>query len=384
MSMNIFFNTTTAETCSKAEYFLNLTTPRDAEDILYGPTDRFLMTVLIPIISLIGVIGNGAFLYMSFVVPELRISVTTSYLANLAVCDLLFLLSVNVWFVIIFLNTQVNIEFLLYSSIECAISTVSVNWWYYTSLGLITLITVERYFAVCHPIKHMNMKSQPGRVSKLLAAIWILALLVTFTQVPQSWKFITYCVVWPDMKKFETFPNTIRDCEPLSVVYDIYGSVLVVVTMLVTLLINTVLFIRIIHELRKTRNLGKTSSVDKVRNQVTRTLILNGIIFFICQLPYRVWILDDVLDLTGQIDLIGFELESPVLTIGRAFLILNSIINPFLYVFTCRHYRQAVLKAFCGNRCLGPEAITDDITVSRGFVRKARWTTSNSTNSTAL
>ena len=378
------FNATSSDVCDDAEYVLNLSDPQAAEDILYGSMDKYLMTIIIPVVSLIGVIGNGVFLYMCFTVPEIRAAIITIYLANLAVCDLLFLLSANIWYVIIVLNTEVNIEFPLHSSIECALSVISVNWWYYTSIGLITLITIERYLAVCHPVKHLSMKNNRGRISKLIAAVWIIALLITFTQVPQNGKFMTLCVLWPKMKKFESFPRTIRDCEPWSVAYDVYGSTLVFATLMVTLVVNTVLYIRITKALTE-RKLG-TTSLERVRFQVTRTLILNGIVFFICQLPYRIWVLDDILDLTGQYDLIGSnELESLVLTVGRTFLILNSIINPFLYVGTCRHYRQAMLKVFCGYRCIGgSEAIADDFTVTGGFVRKDRWTTSNGTNTTTL
>ena len=335
-----------SDVCSHTDGIINLTNPDDARDMLYGATDRFLLIVVIPIFSMIGIVGNVAFLFMAIRIPDLNY--VTTFLSHLAVCDILFLISVNVWFVIIVLNTQVNTEFPVYSTFECAISVISVNWWYFTSLGLITLISAERYVAICHPVKHRNIKGK-ARTLKLLAVIWISAFFITLTQAPQNGKFTIFCLLWPELEEFDKLPRTIKDCEPVNVVADIYGSSVALVSLILTLVINVVLFYKIIKQLRM-HTAG--TSADQARHQVTRTLIANGIIFFLCQLPYRVWVLDDVLDLTEKVDLIGPELESLLLVVGRGFLILNSTVNPYLYVATCRHYRQAMMKAFCSHRCL--------------------------------
>ena len=68
----------------------------------------------------------------------------------------------------------------------------------------------------------------------------------------------------------------------------------------------------------------------RVYNQVARTLIINGVGFFICQIPYR--LLDH-----GQ--------KATVTTIGKAFLFLNSVINPFIYVFCSKHYQLRIKEA---------------------------------------
>ena len=353
-----------SDICSHTDGILNLTNPDDARDILYDATDRFLLIVVVPIISMIGIVGNAAFLFMAMSVHDLNY--VTIFLSNLAVCDVLFLISVNVWFILTILNTPVNTEFPVHSVFGCAVSVISVNWWYYTSLGLISLITVERYMAICHPVKHLNIKGR-ARTLKLLAAVWISALIITLTQIPQNVKFTTSCVLWPQQEEFEELPRTINDCEPLSVGADIYGSSLILVSLILTMVINIALCIRIIQKLQK---ITRGSTANQTGNSITRTLIINGVIFFICQLPYRMWILDDVLDLTETVDLIAFEHESLVLTVARGFLILNSIVNPFLYVFTCRHYRQAMGKAFFTNRCIKKpfprHEISEGNMVSRG------------------
>ena len=85
---------------------------------------------------------------------------------------------------------------------------------------------------------------------------------------------------------------------------------------------------------------------DKVRNQVARPLIATGIVFFICQLPYRLYALDDVIDDLFEVDFLDTQPKVTILVTGRLFLTLNSIINPYIYVFSCRHYRHAMKEAF--------------------------------------
>ena len=190
--------------CSHADGIINLTNPVDARDMLYGATDRFLLIVVIPIISMIGIVGNAAFLFVTINVP--RLSYVTTLLSHLAVCDILFLISVNIWFVITVFHTPVNTEFPVHSAFECAISVISVNWWYFISLGLITLISAERYVAICHPIKHRNIKGK-ARTFKLLAAIWISAFVISPTQAPQNGKFTIFCLLWPELEEFDKLPR---------------------------------------------------------------------------------------------------------------------------------------------------------------------------------
>ena len=69
----------------------------------------------------------------------------------------------------------------------------------------------------------------------------------------------------------------------------------------------------------------------RVRNQVAHTLIFNGVAFCICLIPYRIDTLDDAFDyLRVYFDLLDHGQEATVTSIGQAFLLLNSVINPFI------------------------------------------------------
>ena len=101
---------------------------------------------------------------------------------------------------------------------------------------------------------------------------------------------VPFCVVWPKTAKYEDFPTTGSLCVPLTVNFYIYHNVFNVSMFMVLLIYNTVLYLMIVYALssRQSFDDGKKSVEQmKIRNQVARVLILNGVVFFICQGPYR-------------------------------------------------------------------------------------------------
>jgi hypothetical protein len=255
----------------------------------------------------------------------------------------------------------VNSSYPVQSAFGCAIWTITVYWWYLASLGLITLISVERYLAICQPVTHRNIRGK-ARTVKLILAIWVFSLLLTLTLVPRYGRFVTKCMLWPDTEHFKNLPNLINFCDPISKLAHIYANFIGIISLLLTMIINITLFVKIIRVLRD-RSGTSTNSTDRVRYQVTRTLVANGIVFFVCQVPYRVFTMDDVFDNLGHLDILQSEKEeSLILTVGRAFVFLNAIINPYLYVFSCQLYRKEMLKLFCGglrqNRAITANAPT--------------------------
>ncbi|XP_072048909.1 kappa-type opioid receptor-like [Amphiura filiformis] len=340
--------------CQKAEIIFNLTEPDNDYQFLYSTFDILLITVIVPVISLIGILGNSAFLFTIIRIKELRNATVTTYLANLAVCDILLWIFVTAWYVATYMTSPVNGSFPVRSSFGCSIWQISTHWWYLGSLSFITLITVERYLAICKPVQHRNFRGKYLTL-KIVIAVWVLSLLLTLTGVPQYSRSVFHCILWPESEEFIDLPITFNDCDPESSAADIYVNLLQILTLILGLIINFVLFAKIIIALRRFSK--RSSRSQNVSKQVTRTLLANAIIFFICQVPDRIFAFDDIFDNVGGVDLLRSHYsEALVLLVGRAFLFLNSIINPFLYVLSCKLYREAMLKAICGERCANKTA----------------------------
>ena len=347
-------NSSVAEFCNDLVDvdFRNLSDPDEAKKWLYTSTDIFIISVIVPIVSFIGVVANGSFLYMCLRVKEVRDSSVTVYLSNLAACDILFLIFTTMFYSVILQPAKAKT--LAYwpanSSADCSVLTICTTSWYFASLGFINVISVERYFAICKPFSRINTMGR-RRIIKCITGVWVLGFLLSTTLAPQYAHFQYYCIIWPDTPEFIGFPTLVNDCEPVSKIWIIWGSLLSIVSFIVTIVVNSFMYVAIVISLSKRPKSTITSRADRARYQVTRTLVANEIIFFICQVPYRIWSLDDFLDRVFDVDLLNsLPKETILITIGRAFLLINSIINPFLYVFSCELYRKSMVQAFCGNR----------------------------------
>ncbi len=342
-------DTNATDICQKAEYIFNITEHEDAYGFLYGTFDVILITVILPVISVIGILGNSAFLYTIIRIEDLRKATVTIYLGNLAICDILLLIFVTGWYIATYISSPVNGAFPVTSALGCSIWQLTTHYWYLGSLSFITLITIERYLAICKPVQHRNFGGKRLTL-KLVIAVWVISLVFTLSAVPQFSKSVFHCIFWPDSEEFKDLPLTFNDCNPESEAANLYVHLFHLVTLLISMVVNFVLFVRIIIALRGFSK--RSSRAENVTKQVTRTLVANGIIFFICQVPERIFSLDEIFDDVGGVDLLTSRYtEALVLLVGRAFLFLNSIINPFLYVLSCKLYRDSMIEAFCGGRC---------------------------------
>ena len=348
--------------CSKEDNYIDLSNPFWAVRWLYSDTDKLIESIIIPVFSVFGFVGNLAFLWTIYQVRDLRTTLN-AYLANLAACDILFLVFFIGW-PLANLNADpdpVNRAYPVHSAFGCACYVITTRLWYFASVKLTTLVSIERYLAICLPIKHRLLTGKKHNV-KLLALVWILSLAVSLTIIPRFIVFKHYCLIWPDSSEFTNVPSSFSTClaiEGFSTA-GAYEGILYILFFVLAMTINGILYLKIILALSR-RSMGNRqrpegneprpnqiadNDNDKVRNQVARTLIATGIVFFICQLPYRLYSLDDVIDDLFDVDFLDTQPKVTILVTGRLFLTLNSIINPYIYVLSCRHYRHAMKKAF--------------------------------------
>ena len=160
------------------------------------------------------------------------------------------------------------------------------------------------------------------------------------------------CVLWPPTETYKNMPTTKRQCKPINTQAQTYDYLMSLIVFVTALIVNFWLYACIILALRQ-RPASSASGVDdrqktiahRVRNQVARTLILNGVLFFLCQTPYRLYYVIDFLVVVHGFDNLE-SIHTLIDIIGHGFLFLNSVINPFVYVFSCQFYRRSMMKAF--------------------------------------
>ena len=332
---------------------LNLTDPDAAAEWALSDMDQSLLHFIVPLMGALGIVGNAAFLFMIIRLKKMRTSLS-AYLANLAIVDIMFLIVYNGWAAAPV--TQKIVEsYPVDSKFGCAIWPVIIFLWYFLSIGLMTVITVERYYAVCKPmIYHMKVVLK-SRTIKILAALWVSSIALSLLTIPRFARPTRYCFIWPDTDDYDDFPAQALCCQTLNRFSTAFVDSLALITFIFPLIANSVLYVKIIKVLGKRLQRSSSTAIHSkgtvvrqhsIKNQVTRTLIANGMIFFICQLPYRIYVMDEFLNAAAGIKLFEIESENNIEGIGTALLLINSVINPYLYVFSCRHYRQGMKEAF--------------------------------------
>ena len=142
--------------CDIIDNFQNWTDNQVANH-LYSTTEIVLVTVIIPTVFVLGFVGNLVFVLSVIRVKTMR-TMTNFYLTNLAAADLM-ILSVELFYRLWrYKSSIIGWSHPFHSAVGCGMYFFAINLTSSASIFLICLVTFDRYFAVCHPLKYRVMK----------------------------------------------------------------------------------------------------------------------------------------------------------------------------------------------------------------------------------
>ena len=348
-----------ALTCTEDEHFsiLNLTDETKAKASLFSTSEQFVITVIFPCMVIVCLSGNCAFLFAVGRIRRLQ-TIVNFYLVVLAIADIGYVVNGTVGYVMLYLTTVVRNDWP--TGFECWIITSIGRQCYYVSIGVMTIVTLDRYMAICHPFKHRLINTK-NRATKLVGITLLVSSILSGVSVFFAYgRIITYCVLWPTTSSsFDVgFPRYVTFCTPTTVRGRMHYEVLLFVPFLVALIANGFMYYKIIQGLSRR---PASSSIDginsdedgqvpnrnvRVRNQIARMLVVSGLLFFLLQCVRRVASLHVMVAFTTDYFMFTSDQYGIVVLIGRALLYLNSAINPFVYMVTSSHYRKSIASAF--------------------------------------
>ena len=188
----------------------------EADTIIYLRTeiDIIIPLYIRPILTVIGLLANSAFLFVLYRIPNMR-TVTNFYLANLALADGIILVSATGYYLWEYLSSSVYKGIVDGSTVVCKylLNTLLFvsHFAYFTAVFLVTAVSAERYLALCHPLQHRWLSTK-SRAIKVVTMIWFFSIgisspvLFRFTPAPLcmfrpdddspigfAFYFITYC-----------------------------------------------------------------------------------------------------------------------------------------------------------------------------------------------
>ncbi|XP_038048187.1 neuropeptides capa receptor-like [Patiria miniata] len=321
---------------------------------LHTPMDVSISTIVVPIIWCLGIITNLTFLFVIVRVRKLR-SDTNIYLAHLSLADLLYLSLGSAYDIRRYTASVVARHGPFVNSAECVSFFTVINTGYFASVALITMVSFERFLALCHPMKHLKIRGR-GRTHRMIAICWLVGLLFSASTVPRVLALNVVCLQWPDADAFVEYPSSYAYCGPVSPRVNYFIPPLLNLPWIMAMVANVFMYVRILQMLNKrTSNQNITVNTDHdathIRNHVAKMLVANGTVFFLCQAPYRIFSLSGWICLLAQIpDPFRAALGSGTIWISSVPQNINAMINPLIYGAVNPAYRSTIRVAF---KCKG-------------------------------
>lgn len=307
MTRSVDYNDSMFGVCLKIPYYRG-----PIEDWMVVMNGLFIAINLVS--ALVTVVANTVFLATYFKTPSLRTSPIFFFML-LAITDV----SVGLVTQPLFIARKI-ME--IHREHNCVLSTVLRSTEYYfcaISFLTVTLVSIERYLAVCHPIEH---RKKVTRSRKAIAAftLWAISLVINISRF----------VFWELYRVF---------------------ALLVSGIILVQFVLNAYLYTKI-HQLVSKREFGSNELMR--RNlprqaelqkdiRLAKTAACLMVVMILNYLPAVIGIGYESLAGPDTAYLFGFE------PLADTFLLLNSAFNPLFYCYRNKNIRKAVKRFIKGH-----------------------------------
>ncbi|XP_078662514.1 sphingosine 1-phosphate receptor 1-like [Branchiostoma floridae x Branchiostoma belcheri] len=213
------------------------------------------------------------------------------------------------------------------------------------SVGSLLVIGVDRYITIVHHVAYVTRKHA------IIAVCVIWALAVAIATVPlMGWNCVEHCKCRINSQALnDSRPNCDHPTCSVALPPFTTGFLTLIFTIfMVALLLQSFVYFRTYFSIHQQTSLMETHKIDDHREPAdivfAKTMALVLIVFVLCYAPLMTMIFIDVV--TGGAGGSGMITPS-VLTYGTVPAILNSAMNPLIYVFRIRKMRRAFGYLLC-------------------------------------
>ncbi|XP_072170757.1 neuropeptides capa receptor-like [Diadema setosum] len=328
--------------CSFTE---NVTTEQDAEGYKYSTWGVIYTLGFLPFIISIGVVDNLAFIFVVSRVPRMHTS-TNCYLINLALADILFLTTGTVEKLYRYSQSPIHGDDTPIKNGGCVWIYLVSDTSYYAALFFVSLVSIERYCAVCTPQNRYIFNKKKTYV--LVSVSWIVSLCLALTQIPSTSVFLKICLHWPNGRFKVHLPDSWGICTAVHPWIRMYANGMQTIPFFIAMVLNSAMYIKIVGGLNdslnrlKSHSGGTTETDARMRDQIARMLVINGIAFFSCLAPFEIL---SLLNITED-NFIDTDVFTSLVYAARALAYINCAINPIIYTIMSQRYRYAFHQTF--------------------------------------
>ncbi|XP_051503586.1 delta-type opioid receptor-like isoform X1 [Myxocyprinus asiaticus] len=289
-----------------------------------------IITTLYSIVCVLGLVGNVLVMYVIIRYTKMK-TATNIYIFNLALADALATSTLPFQSVNYLMGTWP------FGDVVCKI-VMSIDYYnMFTSIFTLTTMSVDRYIAVCHPVKALDFRT-PRNAKIVNVCNWILSsaiglpvMVMASTTIenqnsPLQVGNIDCTLLFPHPPWY--WENLLKIC-------------VFIFAFIMPVLIITVCYGLMILRLKSVRMLSGSKEKDRNLRRITRMVLVVVAVFIICWTPIHIFVIIKAL-VTIPNSLFQTVTWHFCIALGYT----NSCLNPVLYAFLDENFKRC-FREFC-------------------------------------
>ncbi|XP_076131868.1 nociceptin receptor [Alosa pseudoharengus] len=296
----------------------------DTEENFLPSGLKITIVMVYMIVCVVGLVGNCLVMYVIVRYTKMK-TATNIYIFNLALADALVLATLP------FQGTDVYLGFWPFGNALCK-AVISIDYYnMFTSTFTLTVMSMDRYVAVCHPVKALDMRT-PHKAKLVNIGVWVLA---------SAFGVPAMVMGNMDLEEGQSIECIIALPHPRSYWDPVFGTCVFLFSFLIPVAIISVCYSLMVKRLRSVRILSGSKEKDRNLRRITRMVLVVVAVFVVCWTPVQIMALAKTL---------GFNLHSLLTVVLMHFCIalgyVNSSLNPVLYAFLDENFKRC-FGEFC-------------------------------------
>ncbi|XP_060906860.1 opioid receptor, delta 1b [Labrus mixtus] len=282
------------------------------------------ITALYSLICVVGLLGNVLVMYGVVRYTKMK-TATNIYIFNLALADALATSTLP------FQSAKYLMSTWPFGEPLCKV-VIAIDYYnMFTSIFTLTMMSVDRYIAVCHPVRALDFRT-PAKAKLINVCIWIVSSAVG---VPVTIMAVTKVTDKGNTACILTFPTPER-------YWDTVMKICVfIIAFVVPVLVITICYGLMILRLKSVRLLSGSKEKDRNLRRITRMVLVVVAAFIICWTPIHIFIIvKTMVDINKNLLVVA----SWHLCIALGYI--NSSLNPVLYAFLDENFKRC-FRDFC-------------------------------------